>query len=61
MNYNSDCQKAVAENLKAIYTAATLGQAEEALSHFSSKWDNKYPSISRSWNQNWHNLSTLFK
>ncbi|MBE8214774.1 MAG: hypothetical protein HAW62_00355 [Endozoicomonadaceae bacterium] len=40
-------KKAVAEDLKAIYTAATLGQAEEALSHFSSKWDNKYPSISK--------------
>ena len=54
-------KKAVSEDLKAIYTANTLAQAEEALSDFEAKWDDKYPAISKSWRQNWHNLSTLFK
>lgn len=52
--------KAVAKDLKAIYQAATLEQAETALSEFSEKWDDLYPSISKSWLNNWANLSTLF-
>lgn len=52
--------KAVAKDLKAIYQSATLEQAEMALSEFSDKWDDMYPSISKSWINNWANLSTLF-
>ena len=53
-------KKAVASDLKLIYGAATLEQAESALTEFSDKWDEKYPSIARSWLKNWDNLSTLF-
>jgi transposase-like protein len=52
--------KAVAGDLKSIYRAVTLDQAEEALLLFGEKWDSKYPAISRSWNRNWQNISTLF-
>ncbi len=52
--------KAVAADLKAIYRAISLEQAETALTAFSEKWDNLYPSISKSWLNNWDNLSTLF-
>ena len=52
--------KSVAGDLKAIYRAVTLDQAEEALLLFSEKWDSKYPAISRSWNKHWQNISTLF-
>lgn len=52
--------KSVANDLKLIYQAATLEQAEQALSDFSEKWDELYPSISKSWLNNWENLSTLF-
>lgn len=52
--------KAVAGDLKSIYRAVTLDQAEEALLIFSEKWDAKYPVISRSWNKHWVNVSTLF-
>ena len=52
--------KAVAGDLKSIYRAVTLDQAEEALLLFSEKWDSKYPVISRSWNKHWQNISTLF-
>jgi putative transposase len=43
--------KAVAGDLKSIYRAVTLDQAEDALLSFSEKWDAKYPAISRSWLQ----------
>lgn len=52
--------KAVASDLKAIYRAATLESAEAALFEFGEKWDNKYPAISRSWNNHWQNILTLF-
>jgi putative transposase len=52
--------KVVAGDLKSIYRAVTLDQAEEALLLFSEKWDSKYPAISRSWNKHWQNISTLF-
>jgi putative transposase len=52
--------KAVAGDLKSIYRAVTLDQAEEALLLFGEKWDSKYPAISRSWNRRWQNTSTLF-
>lgn len=52
--------KSVAADLKSIYRAVTLDQAEEALLLFGEKWDSKYPAISRSWNKHWQNISTLF-
>lgn len=52
--------KAVASDLKAIYRAATLESAESALLEFGEKWDKKYPAISRSWNNHWQNILTLF-
>lgn len=52
--------KAVAFDLKAIYRATTLEAAEAALLEFGEKWDRKYPAISRSWNNNWQNILTLF-
>jgi putative transposase len=27
---------------------------------FASKWDEKYPQISKSWRSNWENLITMF-
>ena len=52
--------KSVALDLKSIYRAVTLEQAEEALLLFGEKWDSKYPAISRSWSRHWQNISTLF-
>jgi len=52
--------KAVAADLKAIYRAVTLEQAESALLEFGEKWDKKYPAISRSWNNHWPNIITIF-
>ncbi len=52
--------KAVAADLKAIYRAVTLEAAEAALLEFGEKQDKKYPAISRSWNNHWPNILTLF-
>lgn len=52
--------KAVAADLKGIYHSVTVDAAEQALDEFCAKWDEKYPSISRSWRNKWDNIITLF-
>lgn len=53
-------RKVIVEDLKQIYRAKTLEEAELALSEFSDKWDARYPSISQSWLKNWENLTPFF-
>ena len=53
-------RKQVAKDLKSIYQAATLEEAEQELVQFSDKWDGKYPMISKSWWNHWQNLTTFF-
>ena len=53
--------KALVADLKEVYAAVDEATALEALDRFSEKWDKKYPKISRSWQENWPNLSTYFK
>lgn len=52
--------KAVAGDLKTIYRAITIEQAESALLAFGEKWDAKYPVISRTWHNHWQNIVTIF-
>lgn len=52
--------KAVAADLKAIYQSISVEEAESALTELETKWDDKYPSISRSWRRNWDNIIPLF-
>ena len=54
-------RRAVAGDLKEIYRAATLAEAEAALERFGAKWDGKYPSISKSWRAHWPELVTFLK
>ena len=54
-------RKAVAADLKAIYRAATVEEAERGLAAFEQKWDRKYPSISKSWRTHWPELITFLK
>ena len=42
-------RKQVAKDLRVIYQAATLEQAETALYRFAEHWDKQYPTISRLW------------
>lgn len=53
--------KSVTADLKAVYTAASSDEAEYKLEEFREKWDKKYPQITKSWNENWSELSTFFK
>ena len=52
-------RKAVADDLKAIYKAATVEEAELALDVFADTRDNQYPTISRRWRQQWEQLTGL--
>ena len=53
--------KALMADLKKVYTAVDEESALNALDEFAAAWDNKYPKISKSWRENWANLSTYFK
>ena len=53
--------KALMADLKAVYAAVDEGSALDALDIFAETWDKKYPKISKSWRENWVNLSTYFK
>jgi putative transposase len=53
--------KAVIADLKLVYGAPTLDDAEYQLEVFREKWGKKYPQIIKSWEANWTELSTYFK
>jgi len=48
------------KDLKTIYQAATLEQAELALDKVEEKWKTKYPGSLKSWRDNWVELSAYF-
>lgn len=52
--------KAITADLKRIYQSVTEDEALLSLDQFEQRWDDKYPSISRTWRNNWQNVSTLF-
>ena len=51
--------KQVASDLKKIYGATTLEEAELALQTFAEKWDAKFPSISPGWQRDWEPITTF--
>jgi putative transposase len=53
-------RKAVAADLKAIYTAARREEGEQRLEEFAAKWDARYPTISKQWRANWERLAVFF-
>jgi len=53
-------RKAVAADLRAVYTAPTAEAAEHALDAFERKWSGRFPSIAKSWRTNWVNLIPFF-
>lgn len=52
--------KAVTADLKSIYRSVTEDEALQELAKFGEKWDEKYPKISKSWENHWLNLRTIF-
>jgi putative transposase len=53
-------RKQVAGDLKAIYHAVTEDEAQMRLDEFGEKWDDRYPTISKSWRANWQRLIPFF-
>ena len=54
-------RKAICADLKEIYGAVNLEDAEFAKEEFREKWDKKYPNILKSWDRNWNELTTFFE
>jgi len=52
--------KQVIADLKKIYQAATVEEAEHALDEFAQAWDAKYPTIAKVWRAKWTDIITLF-
>ena len=52
--------KPVAADLKKIYGAATIVEAEAALEAFAQAWGEKYPTIVKTWRAKWTDIITLF-
>lgn len=51
----------VLADLKRIYRAANVLEAERELERFSSKWDAKYPTISKQWRLKWPHIISMFE
>jgi putative transposase len=61
LNYVSWKQRrAVAADLKSIYTATTADAAELALHEFAAKWDKSHPTVSQVWRRNWQRIIPFF-
>jgi putative transposase len=61
LNYvNWKERKQVATELKTIYRAATVEEAEQALNEFAAKWERKYPPIAPIWQRNWQRVIPFF-
>lgn len=54
-------RKAVCADLKKIYGAVNLDDAEYMKEEFRETWNCKYPSIMKSWDENWAELTTYFE
>ena len=50
----------VAADLKLVYTAATVDEAEQHLTAFEEKWDDAYPPIAQSWRKHWSRIIPFF-
>jgi transposase-like protein len=54
-------QRALMADLKKVYQALTLEEAEAAFEAFKERWGQKHPIIIRSWEKNWMELTAYFK
>lgn len=50
----------VIQDLRKIYQAATVLEAEQELKKFGERWDVKYPTISKQWNAKWPHIILMF-
>lgn len=53
-------RKAVARDLRGIYSSATRESAMQALDAFEDQWGERFPIIVKIWRNNWENVSPFF-
>lgn len=53
-------RKQVASDLKQIYRATTVEQAEQELAAFETQWNGKYSAIGKIWRRNWAEVIPFF-
>ena len=53
-------RKAIAQELKAIYRAATAAEAEREQAEFAGRWQGKYPTIAALWQRHWERVIPFF-
>lgn len=53
-------RKEMANDLKTIYRANTVDEARQNLNIFADKWDKTHPTVSKSWRNNWEQLTPFF-
>ena len=53
-------RKAVAKELKTIYTAPTADAAEQALDAFETEYGERYPMVVKTWRSRWENVIPFF-
>ena len=53
-------RKGVADDLKAVYQAPSVEEAERQLAEFEETWAQSYPVIARSWRANWSRVVPMF-
>ena len=53
-------RKAVAKDLKAVYSAPTAEAAEQELNQFGEKWGNTHGAIEGLWRRNWGRVIPFF-
>ena len=54
-------RRAVCADLRTIYGAADEEDAKEALAKFETKWDPRYPIISKSWRNRWEEVAPFLR
>jgi transposase-like protein len=54
-------KKEFANDLKAIYHAASEEAARAKLADVTKKWEKHYPNAMKSWDRNWDVISPIFK
>jgi len=53
-------RRELVKDLKAIYAAVNLEEAQKAMNELQHKWGNKYPTVVKSWLNNWDELTAFF-
>lgn len=53
-------KKELVKDLREIYTAATVEEAERKLEELAGKWDAKHPTISQIWKSNWQRIIPFY-